>query len=91
MQVAKLEEWHPSLHVFAESLSGSVESTTIITAGPGMGTASQNYPGKHVGTADITFNGIPPPHPHPPLSSFFPLPPWVFRRYRGNPTINVAL
>lgn len=54
LQLAKLESWHPSQHVYTESLSGAVESTAVI-CDKGSNKANESHQGKHVGTADLVF------------------------------------
>ena len=56
-QVAKLEQWHPSQHVFTESLAGSIESESIVCEGATNKQTGDTFPGKHVGTVELAFNG----------------------------------
>ena len=55
--MAKLEQWHPSQHVFTESLAGSIESESIVCEGATNKQTGETFPGKHVGTVELAFNG----------------------------------
>lgn len=59
MQIAKLEQWHPSQHIFTESLAGAVISESISCEGPDNPKTGESFPGKHVGSGDLTFTGVP--------------------------------
>ena len=55
--MAKLDQWHPSQHIFTETLSGAVVCETIVCHGPTHPSIPESYPGKHVGVAEFSFPG----------------------------------
>lgn len=55
--MAKLDQWHPSQHIFTESLSGSLITETISCDGAENPKTGEVFHGRHVGIGELTFTG----------------------------------